>query len=72
MKYNYIVKSGGVYYAAGEDVPEGETRAEATERETKVEPDKTEMEIDELPFSDSDIQMETEPARRGRPRKSDM
>lgn len=72
MKYDYIVKSGGVYYAAGEDVPHEETGLEAANVETKTEPENPEVDMDELPFSDSDIQLETEPARRGRPRKSDM
>lgn len=68
MKYDYIVKSGGVYYAAGKDVPE----EEAANAETRTEPDSSRMDMEELPFSDTDIQLETEPARRGRPRKSDM
>lgn len=68
MKYDYIVKSGGVYYAVGEDVPE----EEAANVETRTEPDRSEMDMEELPFSDTNIQLETEPARRGRPRKTDM
>lgn len=68
MKYDYIVKSGGVYYAAGEDVPQ-EKNANV---ETGSEPDRSEIDMEELPFSDTDIQLESEPTRRGRPRKSDM
>lgn len=68
MKYDYIVKSGGVYYAAGEDVPEKEGK----KVEIRTEADRIEMDMKELPFSDTDIELETEPARRGRPRKSDM
>lgn len=45
MKYNHMVKVNGVYYAAGEDVPETNTRKAAVE--TKP------------PFSDSDITFET-------------
>lgn len=68
MKYDYIVKSGGVYYAAGENVPE----EESANVETRTKPDISEMDMEELPFSDTNIQLETEPARRGRPRKTDM
>lgn len=68
MKYDYIVKSGGVYYAAGEDVPE----EEAANVETRTKADMSEIDMEELPFSETDIQLESEPARRGRPRKSDM
>lgn len=45
MKYNHMVKVNGVYYAAGEDVPETNVRKAAVE--TKP------------PFSDSDITFET-------------
>lgn len=45
MKYNHMVKVNGVYYAAGEDVPEVNTGNAAVE--TKP------------PFSDSDITFET-------------
>ena len=55
MKYDHIVKVNGEYYAAGQEVPEAK---------------KTMKEAPELPFSDSDIEFETEPARRGRPRKN--
>lgn len=55
MKYNYVVKVNGEYYAAGQEVPE-----------TK----KVREEAKKLPFSDSDIEFETEPVRRGRPRKN--
>ena len=45
MKYNHMVKVNGVYYAAGEDVPEINTKKTAAEKTP--------------PFSDSDITFET-------------
>lgn len=47
MKYDHMVKANGVYYASGEDVPEG--NAEMAAEETS------------LPFSDSDITFEGHP-----------
>lgn len=55
MKYDHIVKINGEYYPAGAEVPEI--------REQKEE-------AAELPFSDSEITLETEPVRRGRPKKN--
>lgn len=55
MKYDHIVKVNGEYYQAGTEVPEIRYQKEDTT---------------ELPFSDSEITMETEPVRRGRPKKS--
>lgn len=55
MKYNHVVKANGEYYAAGQEVP----KAKQVGEETK-----------EPPFSDSDIEFETEPVRRGRPKKN--
>lgn len=48
MRYNYIVNLNGVYYAAGEDVPD-----DVEDRGRSDKPD--------LPFSDTEIQMETSP-----------
>lgn len=47
MKYNYLVKHNGIYYQAGEEVPDGkETKsvsvAEVIENTKKVEPEKKE------------------------------
>lgn len=55
MKYDHIVKVNGEYYSAGVEVPEIK---------------KQEEEVKEFPFSDSEITMETEPVRRGRPKKN--
>lgn len=64
MIFGYKVNHNGTYYSAWEEVPVVEVEAE-----TGSEPDFIE---DELPFSDTEIEMEEEPARRGRPRKSDL
>lgn len=55
MKYDHIVKVNEEYYPAGTEVPEIKEQKE---------------EAAELPFSDSEITLETEPVRRGRPRKN--
>lgn len=57
MKYDHVVKANGEYYPAGTEVPETKHQKE---------------EAAELPFSDSEITMETEPVRpvRGRPKKN--
>ena len=55
MKYDHIVKINGEYYAAGQEVPDKK---------------KVREEAIEFPFSDSDITLETEPVRRGRPKKN--
>lgn len=55
MKYDHIVKINGQYYAAGQEIPDAK---------------KVKGEANELPFSDSDITLETEPVRRGRPKKN--
>lgn len=49
MKYDHMVKIGGKYYSAGEDIPDEET----------VEADET-----PLPFSDSDITFEEQPVKK--------
>lgn len=68
MIYDHIVKINGKYYDAGEDVPIEENKnIELEEGESN-----SEMNEIDLPFSDSDIELEEEPARRGRPRKTDM
>ena len=48
MKYNHIVNLNGVYYAAGEDVPDCVN-------------EKGGSDLSDLPFSDTEIQMETSP-----------
>ena len=48
MKYNHIVNLNGIYYAAGEDVPDGV--------DEKGGPD-----LSDLPFNDTEIMMETSP-----------
>ena len=48
MKYDHIVNLNGVYYAAGEEVPDN--------IQEKGGPD-----LSDLPFSDIEIQMETSP-----------
>lgn len=55
MKYDHIVKVNGEYYPAGTEVPDTKEDAEGAEQ---------------LPYSDEDIVMETEPAKRGRPKKN--
>lgn len=55
MKYDHIVKVNGVYYQAGAEVPEAKEDVGGAEQ---------------LPYSDEDIVMETEPAKRGRPKKN--
>lgn len=57
MKYDHIVVAYGKYYAAGEEVPE-------------ENPVKTIENAEELPFSDADIEFETTPTKRGRPKKT--
>ena len=61
MKYDHIVKKNGVYYSAGDDVPD----------ET-INTIKEETKIDTNTFSDEDIELETTPAKRGRPKKTDL
>lgn len=48
MKYDHMVKHNGVYYTAGQEVPEEKNTA-AVDKSS-------------LPFSDSDIEFETNPA----------
>lgn len=48
MIYNHIVKYNGVYYNAGENVPD----------DVK---EKGGLDLSDLPFSDTEIQMETSP-----------
>lgn len=55
MIYDHIVKVNDEYYPAGVEVPEVKDQKE---------------ESADLPFSDSEITMETEQVRRGRPRKN--
>lgn len=62
MKYDHVVKRNGKYYAAGEEVPDKND----TPQNTPVNDDSAK----ELPFSDVDIEMETSPIKRGRPKKS--
>ena len=50
MKYDYVVKYNGVYYDAGEDIPIG-VKSQMRDTEDNME----------LPFSDKEIQMESEP-----------
>lgn len=57
MKYDHIVKINGEYYPAGAEVPDVKDRKE---------------EDTELPFSDSEIAFETEPVRRGRPKRIEV
>lgn len=55
MKYDHIVKVNGEYYPAGEDVPETKEDAKGAEQSH---------------YSDEDIVMDTEPVKRGRPKKN--
>lgn len=55
MKYDHVVKVNGEYYPAGVEVPGIKEQKEEAEK---------------FPFSDSDITFETEPVRRGRPKKN--
>lgn len=60
MIYNHRVKRNGVYYEAGQDVPD------------IIIPNlESEEQREELPFSDSEIEMETAPSKRGRPKKAE-
>lgn len=63
MKFGYKVNHNGTYYSSGDEVPVDEVEAEIGS-----ESDFTE----ELPFSDTEIEMDGEPARRGKPRKPDL
>lgn len=67
MKFDHIVNHNGTYYKAGEDVP-----AEFDKESFEEGMSNPEMGENDLPFSDTDIELEEEPARRGRPRKTDM
>lgn len=49
MKYDHVVKYNGIYYESGEEVPVGESSSDNYTNEM------------ELPFSDQEISMETEP-----------
>lgn len=60
MIYNHRVKRNGVYYEAGQDVPD--IINSNSENEGQHE---------EMPFSDSEIEMETAPTKRGRPKKAE-
>lgn len=55
MKYDHIVKVNGEYYPAGTEIPANKEKRE---------------EMSSPPVSDADITLETEPVRRGRPKKN--
>ncbi len=57
MKYDHPVKSGGRYYAAGEDVPELKYVEEKKPTEE---------------FADAEIEFETSSIKRGRPKKNNL
>lgn len=67
MKFDHIVNHNGKYYNAGENVP-----IEEDEKIFEKGISSLEMGENDLPFSDDEIEMDEEPARRGRPRKTDM
>ena len=51
MKYDHVVKYGGEYYNAGEEVPIGYTLPQNQTKDEKTE----------LPFSDEEIELEENP-----------
>lgn len=54
MIYDHIVKVNDKYYPAGTEVPE----------------ERKKIEEEEISFYDENIEFETEPVKRGRPRKT--
>lgn len=62
MKHDHMIKIGGKYYSAGEEVPD---EVELPFHEVDITSEKG-----QLLFSDDDITLETQPSRRGRPKKS--
>ena len=58
MFFNHRVKRNGVYYEAGQDVPDIKDNSNDTQN-TDIE----------LPFSDTDIELEMPTVKRGRPPK---
>lgn len=55
MIYDHIVKINDEYYPAGTEVPE----------------ERKKIEEEEISFSDENIEFETEPVKRGRPKKAE-
>lgn len=72
MKFNYIVKYNGIYYAAGEDVPmenNGAQEIKQTESDLDEELEQTKSETDEE-LEQTEAGVDEEPKRRGRKPKA--
>lgn len=62
MKYDHIVVAYGKYYAAGEEVPDSDPHNPSINYASNKEK--------EIQYSDEDIELETTPSKRGRPKKT--
>lgn len=61
MKYDHVVNHNGIYYQAGEEVPETNDKINqsANEKRTEGEEKSLSSVLKENDYSDSDIQLET-------------